>query len=92
MKAERGEQGFTLIEVLMAALLLVVGILTTLQALDSSRRLTLVAERQTSVAHRAQVELERVKSLPYSQIGLTGASASWGNGGPYTTVTNQSGA
>jgi Tfp pilus assembly protein PilE len=83
----RQEQGFTLIEVLVAASIVIVGVLTTFTALDSARRLTLVAERQTSMAHRAQQELERVKSLPYGQIALTGSSSSWSStAGGYTYV------
>lgn len=73
----RDEHGFTLIEALVAVTILLVGILTSLQAIDASRRLTLVTERKTSLEHRAQLELERVKSLPYSQIGLTVTSSSW---------------
>ena len=73
----RGRAGFTLVEVLVAAGILIVGLLATLTTLDSSRTLTLVSERQTSAAHRAQLELERVKSLPYGKIGLTGASSLW---------------
>jgi Tfp pilus assembly protein PilV len=73
----RGEEGFTVIEILVAALILTVGILTTFTVLDSSRRLTLVAEHQTTMAQRAQAELERVQSLPYSQVALTGSSTSW---------------
>src|SRR2546421_12416417 len=89
----RREHGFALIEALVAITILAVGILTTMVALNSSRTLTLVAERQTSMAHRAQVELETVKSLPYSQIGLTGTSSSWStDASSYTGVNNPGGA
>ncbi len=71
------EDGFTVIEVLLAILILSVGVLAAIGSLNASRRLSLVAERQTSMAHRAQAELERVKSMSYSQIGLTGTSSSW---------------
>lgn len=73
----RREEGFTVIEILVASIILIVGILTTFAVLDSSRRLTLVAEHQSTTAQRAQAELERVQSLPYSQVALTGSSASW---------------
>ena len=68
----RREQGFTVVEVLVGAIILVVGILATISVLNSSRRLTVVAEHQTTLAQRAQNELERVLSLPYSQVALTG--------------------
>jgi Tfp pilus assembly protein PilV len=85
------QDGFTIIEVLVASMIMIVGVLTALQAVDASRKLTLVAERQTTIAHRAQLELERVKSLPYNQIGLTGTSASWSStAGDYTYVANPS--
>ncbi|MEA2161488.1 MAG: hypothetical protein QOD66_3868 [Solirubrobacteraceae bacterium] len=81
------QDGFTIIEVLVATMIMIVGVLTAMQALDASRKLTLVAERQTTIAHRAQLELERVKSLPYNQIGLSGTSASWSStAGDYTYV------
>lgn len=66
----RREHGYSMIELLVAITLLLVGILAAVGALDSARTLTAVAERQTSMAHRAQQELERVQSLPYAQIGL----------------------
>jgi prepilin-type N-terminal cleavage/methylation domain-containing protein len=69
----RGEDGFTLIELLVAMMLLAIGILSLVGVLDMARKLTLVAERQTSLTHRAQQELERVTSLPYGQIALTSA-------------------
>ncbi len=85
----RREEGFTLVEVLVGALILVVGILSTLSVLDSSRRLTVVAEHQTTLAQRAQNELERVLSLPYSQVALTGTSTSWSTSpGSYTYVNS----
>lgn len=88
----RGEEGFTLVEVLVGAILLVVGIGSTLTVFDSSRRLTSVSERQTVLAQRAQNELERVLSLPWSQVALTGTSSSWSTmPGSYTYVAGVSG-
>lgn len=69
----RSEAGLTLIEVMIATLILVVGILALLYDFDSSRKLTLVAERRTTAAHRAQQELERLQSLSYSQLAMTSA-------------------
>jgi Tfp pilus assembly protein PilE len=88
----KDQDGFTVIEMLVAAVILIVGVLTTLVALNSSRQLTLVAERNTSIQHRAQLELERVKTLPYSQIALTGGSSQWSTTSTdYTYVNNPSG-
>ncbi len=88
MKRTAAQDGFTLIEVLVAVLVLVVGIGALLTTLTAARTLTLVSERQTSMAHRAQAELERIKSLPYSEIALTGTSSSWSShAGDYTYVS-----
>jgi prepilin-type N-terminal cleavage/methylation domain-containing protein len=88
----RREEGFTLIEVLAAMAVLVIGILSTFMAVNASRKLTLVAERQTSMQHRAEQELERVKALPYNEVALTGTSSSWStNASDYTYVNNPAG-
>lgn len=88
-----GEDGFTVIEVLVAALILAVGVAATLVTLGSSGRLNLVAERHTELVHTAQNELERVLSLPYSQVALTGTSGAWSSTpGDYTYVSTPSGA
>lgn len=89
----RAQDGFTVIEILVAAIVLAVGIATMVKTFGAAQRLTLVSERQTSVAHRAQAELERIKSLPYSQIALTGTSASWSTQiADYTGVSTAAGA
>lgn len=86
------DQGFTVIEVLAAALLLSVGILASLNVFNSSRRLTLVSERTTTLAQRAENELERVLSLPWSQVALTGTSSSWSTKpSDYTYVSSPTG-
>ena len=65
--------GFTVIEVLVASVILIVGVLGVFGALDSARVLALVSERQTSLAHRAQQELERLQSMPYAAVAMTAA-------------------
>lgn len=84
----RREDGFTIVEVLVATIILLAGILTTLTVLDSSRRLTTVAEHQTTLAQRAQAELERVLSLPYNQVALTGTSSQWSSDQSSYTYVN----
>jgi Tfp pilus assembly protein PilV len=71
------EEGFTLIEVLVAAVVLIVGVLGVFTAVSASQKLTLLSERHTELAQRAQLELDRVKSLPYSQVALTQMSTAW---------------
>ncbi|MFI4993511.1 MAG: hypothetical protein ACHQCH_07845 [Solirubrobacterales bacterium] len=69
----RTEDGFTVIEVLIAALVLTVGILGLIGAFDSARKLTLLSERRTSMAHRAQLEIERLQTIPYSELAMASA-------------------
>lgn len=89
----RREEGFTVIEVVVAATIMVLSLVATFATLDSSRRLTVVAEHQATLAQRAQAELERVQALPYSQVALTGTSPSWSTTpGSYTYVSVPSGA
>jgi Tfp pilus assembly protein PilV len=71
----RSEDGLSLIEVLIAALVLTVGILGLVGAFDSARKLTLLSERRSAMAHIAQLELERLQSYPYSQLAMASAPA-----------------
>lgn len=88
----RREHGFTIIEVLTALSILVVGILATVAVFDSSRHLQTVAEHQQTLSARAETELERVLALPYSDVALTGTSASWSSTpGSYYYVNNGGG-
>jgi len=59
-----------LIEVLIAILVLAVGLLGLVGAFDSARKLNLLSERRTSMAHRAQLEIERLQALPYEQLAM----------------------
>jgi Tfp pilus assembly protein PilV len=68
--AARGQEGFTVIEVLVAVLVLTVGMITLLSAFDPARRLGTQAEERQAVSARADRELQRVQSLPWAQIAL----------------------
>jgi prepilin-type N-terminal cleavage/methylation domain-containing protein len=67
------EDGFTLIELLVAILVLTVGLLGLIGAFDSARKLNLLSERRTSMAHRAQLEIERLQAIPYSELAMISA-------------------
>jgi Tfp pilus assembly protein PilV len=62
-----------LIEVLVAILVLTVGLLGLIGAFDSARKLNLLSERRTSMAHRAQLEIERLQAIPYEQLAMKSA-------------------
>jgi prepilin-type N-terminal cleavage/methylation domain-containing protein len=82
------ENGFTLIEVMLAMLVLLVGILATFGVYDVSKRATHVSELQEAAIHLAQREVQRLESLPYTQIGLVsapGTSASPTNPGHFVS-------
>jgi prepilin-type N-terminal cleavage/methylation domain-containing protein len=70
-----GERGFTLIEMLIAAIIMLVGIVATIGAFGSSKHTTLVAQRSEVAIHQAQRELERMRALKYDAIGLNTTSA-----------------
>jgi prepilin-type N-terminal cleavage/methylation domain-containing protein len=66
-----GEQGFTLIEMLVAMFVLAIGIVATMNVFTSSKAISVVAQRYEVAVHQAQREIERMRSLPYDQLGLT---------------------
>jgi prepilin-type N-terminal cleavage/methylation domain-containing protein len=70
-RAKADDGGFTLIEMLMAVMLMTVGVAATVGVFTSSKRISLVAQRQEVGVHQAQREIERLRALPYEQIGLT---------------------
>lgn len=61
----------TIVELLVAILILTIGILGTFVVFTASKKGTHVSEGLESQTHVAQRELERIESLPYVQIGLT---------------------
>lgn len=67
------EDGFTLVELLASCLLLLVGILGVVATLDTSRTAISTAEVRETAAHRAERELERIRTLPWAQLGLAGS-------------------
>jgi Tfp pilus assembly protein PilV len=71
----RSEEGFGLIEVLVAVLILTVALLGLLGAFTSARKLTLLSERRTSMAHRAQLEVERLQATTYSELLMSSTPA-----------------
>lgn len=75
----RRSDGFTLVELLVSITVLTVGILSLTTVLSSSNASSGVAERQQAEVNRAQREIERIASIPYSQIALTSAPTNVAN-------------
>src|SRR2546423_1884918 len=71
----RDESGFMLLEVMVAALILAIGILAVVGVFDSSRRLTTISEKNEVIAHRAELELERIQAMPFAAVALTSTPA-----------------
>ena len=60
----------TIVEAMVAALVLAAGMLGTFVVLDGSNRHATVSERKEVAVHRAEDELERVRSIPYATLEL----------------------
>lgn len=72
----RDEDGFTLIEILVAIMLLSVAVIALMGSFDHSRTTTNTAEAQGAAVQVAEQHLEQIASLDYAQIGLVSAPAS----------------
>jgi prepilin-type N-terminal cleavage/methylation domain-containing protein len=65
------ERGFTLVEVLVAILLLVVGALGVLVSLSSSGHLTLTAQREQAAMTAAEQTMEQLRAMTYTSLALS---------------------
>lgn len=65
------EAGFTIVEVLVAAVILVIGALTTFGLLSAATRNTQRAKATQVALNLAQQELEYLRSLPNEELALT---------------------
>jgi prepilin-type N-terminal cleavage/methylation domain-containing protein len=65
------EAGFTIVEVLVAVFILVIGALATFGLLTDAIRNTQRAKATQVALDRAQQEIETLRSLPYQQLALT---------------------
>jgi type II secretory pathway pseudopilin PulG len=69
------EAGFTIVEMVVAALILSVGALTTFGLLSAATKNTQRAKATQVALNRAQQELEAMRSLPNDQLAMTAAPA-----------------
>jgi Tfp pilus assembly protein PilV len=67
------DSGMTLIETLVTIMVITGGLLVTLGVFSQMGRATYVAQRKTVLISMAQREMERLRVLPYDQIGQTSA-------------------
>lgn len=87
MNDKNGQQGFTLIEVLIAMTLLVIGILAVASMQIASLGGNSQAIRVTEATTWAGDEIETIMSLPYSDAALTDDSGGAGTAGLNDTDT-----
>jgi prepilin-type N-terminal cleavage/methylation domain-containing protein len=69
------QEGFALIELLVAVLILAAGALAVLGVVDASTRNTFRAEQTQVAINRAQRELEQIRQLEYTDVALTATPA-----------------
>jgi prepilin-type N-terminal cleavage/methylation domain-containing protein len=65
------EDGFTLIELIVAALIMTIGLLALVSGIDHSRELVNRSEQIETATHQAEEAIERVLSRRYEQVAMT---------------------
>jgi prepilin-type N-terminal cleavage/methylation domain-containing protein len=71
LAAVRDERGFSLVEVLVAILILGIASLAVFQVFDASTRTAFRAEQSQVAINVAQRELEEIRNLDYDQVALS---------------------
>jgi hypothetical protein len=95
----RRDDGLTVVEVMVAAMIMIVGGLAVLQLVDAAAHNNYRGEQSQVASNRLQEEIELVKRLPYKQIALTGLPTDtsdptdprWRTQGTNFAVTKQGG-
>ena len=80
--------GFTLIEVLVGAVVLASAMLATAQVMIGSVKVNYRSEQSQVAIDRAQAELEAIRTLGFDEVGLTGAPPATPSGGPGDRLTS----
>jgi prepilin-type N-terminal cleavage/methylation domain-containing protein len=75
MRRLRANEGFTLVEVLIAMALMAIGIAATLGVFGGSGRATASAQRLDIASEQAQGVLDSLSKMDYSKLGLTSTPA-----------------
>lgn len=69
-RLRRDERGFSIIEATTSGLVVIVGVLGAFIALDAGARTTHDAQRTEQAVAVAQREIERLKAVPYDDLGM----------------------
>ena len=70
LSAARDETGLTMIEVMVATIVLVLGAMATFGILTAATKNAQRAKATQTVLHLAQEEMERMRSLPYNKLAI----------------------
>ncbi len=74
--------GFGLIEVMVAILLLTVGLLGTMEVFISSDHLNLTTQRVQALSTAAEQSLEQIRAMPYANLALSALPVHAADGNP----------
>jgi prepilin-type N-terminal cleavage/methylation domain-containing protein len=81
LKIATGQDGFTIVEVMVAALLVAIGVVAILGSLDAVSKTGVAAQRHQQAVAYGQREIERLRTLDYrTKLGLTSFPAASGDG------------
>jgi prepilin-type N-terminal cleavage/methylation domain-containing protein len=69
------ESGFTLVELLVAAVILVIGVFGLVTSVETSHKLSDVSEHETVASQVADHELDLAQTLPYMSVALSSVPA-----------------
>jgi prepilin-type N-terminal cleavage/methylation domain-containing protein len=75
----RNQDGFSLVELLIAMALTAMGIAATLSVFGASGRTTVISQNTEVGAQQAQAELDRLSKLKYGELALTSTPSSSAN-------------
>jgi type II secretory pathway pseudopilin PulG len=68
----RAESGFTSIELILAMMVAIVGVISLVGTLDVSRRVTTYSEMKEGASHVAEQAMEELRALEYGELALNG--------------------
>lgn len=88
MRAAAARQdGFTLIEALVAMAILVTGLLSTFVALNASSHLTLTTQREQAAMTAAEQQMEQLRAMTYANLALSYAPSHSADGNAATDTS-----